>query len=146
MKICLCGSIAFYDQMVEVRRRLENLGNDVMLPPAEIIDAEGKKISVTEFYNLRKNVSDEESWLWQRKREAIKDHFDKITWCDAILVMNYDKKGIANYIGGNTLLEMGIALYLNKPIYLWQPIPEIDYKEEILAMFPVVIDGDLKKI
>lgn len=35
----------------------------------------------------------------------------KITICgsDAILVLNYDKKGIKNYIGGNTLMEMGFA-------------------------------------
>ncbi|MDQ5961586.1 MAG: hypothetical protein QG581_507, partial [Patescibacteria group bacterium] len=43
-------------------------------------------------------------------------------------------------------LEMGLALYLRKPIYLWNPIPEISYKEELLGMWPVVLDRDLKKI
>lgn len=73
-------------------------------------------------------------------------HFDEVVWSDVILVCNYDKNGVANYIGANTLLEMGLAFHLNKPIYLLSSIPEISYKEEILGMWPIVIDGDLKKI
>jgi hypothetical protein len=41
---------------------------------------------------------------------------------------------------------MGVAFYLNKPIYLLNPVPEISYKEEILAMFPMVVNDDLTKI
>lgn len=73
-------------------------------------------------------------------------HFKKIEWSDAVLVLNYDKNDIANYIGGNTFLEIGIAFYLGKKIYLFNDIPEISYKEEILGMKPVVIFEDLSKI
>jgi hypothetical protein len=146
MKITICGSIAFYKQMQEIQRRLENVGNEVKLPPSEVMDVNGKIISVTDYYDLRKSETNDDSWIWQRKRELIKNHFDEIAWCDAILVLNYDKNGVANYIGGNTFMEMGVAFYLDKPIYLWQPIPEISYKEEILSMFPIVISGDIKKI
>src|SRR3990167_4062096 len=65
---------------------------------------------------------------------------------DAILVCNYDKNGIAGYVGANTLLEMGLAFHLRKPIYLLNAIPEVSYKEEILGMQPIVIDGDLERI
>jgi hypothetical protein len=146
MKITICGSIAFYDQMLEVKRRLENSENEVKLPPNEVMDETGKMIPIAEFYNIRKEKTSDESWVWQRKREAINMHFEKITWCDAILVLNYDKNEVANYIGGNTLMEMAVAMYLNKPIYLWQPVPEMSYREEILGMFPKVIDGDIRKI
>ena len=43
-------------------------------------------------------------------------------------------------------MEMGIALYLNKKIYLLNQIPEIPYKEEILRMSPIIINKDLTKI
>ena len=77
---------------------------------------------------------------------VIKKRFDGIIWGDALLILNYDKNGIANYLGGNSLVEMAVAYYLNKPIYLFNPAPEISYKEEILGMFPIVLNGDLTKI
>jgi hypothetical protein len=146
MKICLCGSIAFYDQLVVMKEKLEKLGHEVELPPLKIKDEKGRPLSVTDYYDLRKAETNDQSWIWQRKRDTIRMHFDKINWSDAILVLNYDKKGIANYIGGNVLMEMGVAFYLNKLIYLLRPLPEISYREEILGMFPIVINGDLNKI
>lgn len=86
------------------------------------------------------------AWVWERKKWAMKKHFEKIVWGDAILVLNYAKNNIDGYIGANTLIEMGLALHLDKPIYLLNPIPEISYKEEILGMQPIVIEGDLSKI
>lgn len=66
---------------------------------------------------------------------------------DAILVANFDKNGIKNYIGGNTLMEIGFAHVLNQKIFLLNPIPEIKYyKSEIEAVKPVIINGDLGKI
>jgi hypothetical protein len=61
-------------------------------------------------------------------------------------VLNHEKNGIVGYIGGNTLIEMGVAFYLGKKIYLYDPIPEMSYTEEILGMKPTVIDGDLSRI
>ena len=57
--------------------------------------------------------------------------------------MNYDVGEIENYIGGNSFLEMGMAYYLGKPIYLLNPIPEMPYISEIEAMEPTVLSGDL---
>ena len=66
---------------------------------------------------------------------------------DAVLVLNLDKNGVKNYIGGNTLMEIGFAHVLNQKIFLWNPIPNIDYyKTEIEAMRPIVIDGEFSKI
>ena len=76
----------------------------------------------------------------------MRKHFDKVAWSDAILVLNYDKNKIEGYVGANTLMEMGLALHLNKRIYLLNPMPEISYKEEILGMKPIIINGDLSKI
>lgn len=146
MKITICGSIAFYEKMQDVKNKLEKMGHEVDIPPCELKDDNGNIISIQEYYKIRKAGSDDEKWIWDRKKRAMKKHFDKVVWADAILVLNYDKNNIDGYIGANTLIEMGLALHLDKPIYLINPIPEISYKEEILGMQPIVIEGDLLKI
>ena len=118
----------------------------VNLPLGEIKDENGSHISSQTYYQLRQDTSNPNSWLWKRKKEAILEHFKKIGDGDAILVTNYDKNGVRNYIGGNTLMEMGLALHLNKIIYLLNPIPEISYKEEILGMQPKILNGNLELI
>ncbi|HTX87295.1 MAG TPA: hypothetical protein VMC41_04505 [Candidatus Nanoarchaeia archaeon] len=146
MKITICGSIAFYDQMLDVQKKLTDFGHAVKIPPAERSYGDSGIISSREFYDIRHAAKNDDRRIWEIKKQGIREHFEKIDWCEAIIVLNYDKKGIANYIGGNTLMEMGLAFYQNKPIYLLQPLPEISYKEEILGMFPIIINGDLKKI
>jgi len=146
MKITICGSIAFFEKMLEVKKELELLGHEVEIPPVEVADENGNMIPVKEYYERRKAETDDASWIWQRKEEAMRLHFEKVEWCDAVLLLNYDKNNIANYIGANTFLELGLAFHLRKKLYLLNGIPEVSYKEEILGMQPVVIDGDLNKI
>ena len=146
MKITLCGSIAFYDQMLEVKEKLEQLGHEVKLPPTHVPGPDGQPITVAQYYEIRKKAGSDERWVWERKAEAIRAHFDKVAWADTILVTNYDKKGIVGYIGANTFLEMGVAFHLCKPIYLLNVVPQIDSFEEIMGLAPVVINGDLTKI
>jgi len=146
MKITLCGSIAFFNQMLEIKKELEMSGHEVKLPPTEVADENGNMIPVAEYYKLRKEAKEDTGWIWERKAEAIKNHFDKVAWSDIVLVLNITKNDIANYIGANTFLEMGLAFHLGKKIYLLNPIPEIACKEEILGMKPIVIANDLSKL
>ena len=89
----------------------------------------------------------EEIKLQQKfNNDAINEHFKLIENSDAILVLNYEKNGVANYIGGNAFLEIGLAYYLKKAIYLINPIPKLSYETEIIAMRPIIIDKDLTKI
>ncbi|MFA6552129.1 MAG: hypothetical protein WCT19_01355 [Candidatus Paceibacterota bacterium] len=146
MKITICGSIAFYDEMLGIKAKLEKAGHKVKLPPLQIKDNKGKMISVKEYYELRKTTTDKNSWVWKQKAKSIDEHFKKEKWADAILVTNYDKNGVKGYIGGNTLMEMGLAFFLKKKIFLLNEIPEVSYKEEILGMFPIILFCDLLKI
>lgn len=145
MKITICGSIAFYDKMEEAKDTLELFGHEVDLPPSKLHDDQGNIISVQDYYALRKSELPED-WVWERKKWAMKTHFSKVDWSDAILVLNYEKNSIPGYVGANTLMEMGLALHLDKPIYLLHQLPEISYKEELLGMKPIVLDGSLEKI
>jgi len=147
MKITLCSSIAFYDEMLEIKSKLEKANHEVDLPPLEVKGEHDELISVKEYYKIRKgDGNSDDSWVWARKAEAIRSHFNKVEWADAILVTNYKKNDIEGYIGANTFLEMGLAFHLGKPIYLLNPIPDMWHKEEILGMKPVVIENDFKKI
>lgn len=146
MKITICGSIAFYDEMLAVKNKLEQLGHEVKLPPFEIKNENGQMIPIKEYYAARKAEQGDTGWIWERKAEAMRWHFQKVEWCDAVLILNYDKNNISNYVGANTLLEMGLAFHLNKKIFLFNPIPDMNYKEEILGMKPIVLNQDLNKI
>ncbi len=85
--------------------------------------------------------------IWDLKEDAIKDHFEKIEWCDVVVVANYEKRGVKGYIGGNTLIEIGLAFYLKKPIYILNPVSsELSYKVEILGMKPIVLSGNIDSI
>lgn len=146
MKITICGSIAFYEEMEKIKSELESMGHEVRLPPSEIRNENGKLMPAKEYYKLRKETDAVDGWVWDEKGKAIRAHFEKVEWADGILVLNYNKNNVKNYIGANTLLEMGLAFHLRKQIYLLNPIPDIGYKEEILGIKPMVIHGDLSKI
>ncbi|EKD32882.1 MAG: hypothetical protein ACD_76C00123G0002 [uncultured bacterium] len=146
MKITLCGSIAFIDELLGLKEQLEKLGHEIKMPPLEIVNEDGKTIPVKEYYRVRKSADENALWVWNKKMELMKDHFNKIIWSDAVLVLNKEKNNIPNYIGANTLMEMGLALYAGKKIFLLNPIPDMSYKEELFGMQPVVINGDLNQI
>lgn len=118
MKITLCGSCKFTDKALSIKRKLEKIGHEVKIWPIELKDEKGQPISVTDYYKTRHTASSDEKWVWDRKAKAIMDHFDKVVWADVTLVTNYKKNNIKGYIGGNTLMEMGLAFFLKKKIYL----------------------------
>lgn len=146
MKITICGSIAFYDEMLSIKKDLEKLGHEIKIPPAELQDQNGKTISVKEFYQQRKGEIKDQDWITDIKEFAIRLHFEKIENSDAVLILNYDKNNISNYIGANTFLELGLAFHLKKKLFLLNAIPEGNYSEEIRGMKPIVINGILKSI
>lgn len=84
---------------------------------------------------------------YSHKTKLITDHFREIEKGDCILVINDEKNGFAGYIGGNVLMEMTVAFYLAKPIYILNPLSQdLPIKEEIYGMNPVFLDGDLSVI
>ncbi|MBS3127178.1 hypothetical protein J4228_03365 [Candidatus Woesearchaeota archaeon] len=79
--------------------------------------------------------------------DAIREFWNMMQGADAVLVLNYDKNGIQNYVGGNTLMEIGFAHVLNQKIFMLNPVPEMPYcKTEIEAVKPIILNGDFSKI
>lgn len=136
MKIVICGSMSSTSQMVTVEKKLLQNNHEVVLPKHAKEYAE----------NILTEETPHESTKNKIEQDLIRDYFEKIKNADAILIVNIDKKDICNYIGGNAFLEMGFAHILNKKIFLLNEIPEMIYTDEILAMQPILLNGDLSKI
>lgn len=153
MKITICGSIAFYQEMEQLKEELEVNGHEVFIPllsnEAPTKMGGGKKMNFGKYVEDNGGIDNFPPGheIWNLKEKAIRDHFDKIEWCDAIIVSNHEKKGISGYIGGNTLIEIGVAFYLKKQIYILNPVSsELSYKQEIYGMKPVLLNNDINII
>ncbi len=134
MRITICGSMFFARDMLDVSEKLKSIGHNPIVPLS------------TEVY-LKKTVQKGDDVDLKRRLNVFSDHYNKIKKADAILVLNYDKNGIKGYIGANSFLEMGFAYVLNKKIFLLMEIPDQKYiSDEVLALSPIVLKGDLNLI
>lgn len=136
MNIGIISSMHHSEKMLETRDELIRLGHKPFVSSF-----------VEEF--LGKDDEEKERIKIDQKnnRDAIRDFWRKMQGGDAVLVLNFERHGIPNYIGGNTLMEIGFAHVLNQKIFLYNPIPDIPYyKSEIEAVKPVILHGDLSLI
>lgn len=136
MKIGIIGSMHFSEKMVAVAKELEDLGHETILSNF-----------VQTF--LGKNDAEKENIKLKQKfgENAMKRDWASMKEADALLVLNLDRNGVQNYIGGNTLFELAAGYFHEKKIYFYNPIPEMPYcKSELEAVEPIVLNGDLRKI
>ena len=142
MKITICSSASFYKHVMEIKAELEALGHTVFVPHNAIQMHKDNDFDVSHYKTWFNEASD-----YHKKSHLIRQHFDEIAKADAILVVNDEKHGVANYIGGNVLMEMAIAFYLKQKIFLYGDVPDgSTFEEEIKGMMPISLCGDLSKI
>lgn len=135
MKIFIICSKKFYDEVPSIQDELEKSGHIVSLPNCfEDPGTEGRY----------KDLGPKEHSEW--KATMLKHSTDVIEKIDAVLVLNFGKNGIKNYIGGATFLEMYDAFRLGKKIYLFNDIPEGILHDEIQGFEPILINKDLNKV
>ena len=133
MKLCVCCSASFPDEVLSLAKEIEALGHEVLLPNCII----QRQIEHADFDPIKTKAA----------TDAVRKHIDKIRESDAILVCNYDKKGITNYIGANTFIEMAAAHYNHKKIFILNSLPEMPYiNDEIKSFETICLDGDLELI
>lgn len=126
--VVICGSMAHKEQWLGVIARLRDSGLIVSAPDLN---------ENTDWSSLSdRAVIQQKGWLVRR-------HFANIATAKAVLICNYEKKGVDNYIGSNSFLEMGAGFIYGKPVYILNDIPQQDNREEILALEPIVLKGDL---
>ena len=136
MKIVICGSMSASKQMIEMVEFLTGKGHEVVAPK-----------------NMDKYISGElsaedscESTKEKMEFDLIRKYYLSIMEANAVIIANYDKGNIKNYIGGNSFLEAGFAHALNKKLYFLNDIPDVAYSDELRALQPIILDGDLSKI
>ena len=135
MKITICSSMSFAKEMLEARDFFEKQGHKVFLPE-DTHDCVHKPELSDNFEHCN-------------GLDIVKKCFNNLAESDAIVVLNYPKNGVKGYVGGATLMEIGLAHHLDKKIFLLHNIPsekDLKYAFEIKLAKPVVINGDLSKV
>ncbi|MDR0383760.1 MAG: methionine adenosyltransferase, partial [Christensenellaceae bacterium] len=135
MKILLICSKVFYGRIPEIQKQLEEQGHQVFLP--NCIDNPN---------------AEKEAWAKGEtahsdfKAKMYKQSLDCIEKIDAVLVLNYERNGRSNYIGGATFLEIYEAFMNHKKVFLMNPVPDGMLFDEIQGMSPIIIGGDFSKV
>lgn len=141
MKITLCGSIKFAEKLVEIYREVEKLGHQPSMHIDMFKVADGTAPEVEELKNGAEHAD------IKKKYGYIKWWHQSILNSDAVLICNFDKNEIKDYIGGNTLIEIGFAHVSDKKVFLLNDIPtQVPYVDEIKAMTDITLNGDLTKL
>ena len=130
MRIAICGSMAFAKDMLEAQETLKGMGHEPLVPIDTHECVENPGLTVDMEHCIANNV--------------VRDHYEKIESSDAVLIINHAKNGVKGYVGANTLIEMGIAHFLKKRIFLLNKIPDMRCGVEIKLMEPTVLDGRLE--
>jgi hypothetical protein len=140
--ITICSSASFYKQVLQIEQELKQLGFSVKIPKTARVMEQSGDFDVSHYKTWYGDASD-----YKKKSALIKAHFEETVSSDAILVINGDKNGYAGYIGGNVVMEMGLAFYFKKPIYIWKAVDErLPLKEEVYGVLPIIIHQDLHAI
>ncbi|MFA6094625.1 MAG: hypothetical protein WC757_01935 [Candidatus Paceibacterota bacterium] len=135
MKIFICSSKHIYDRVLPIKEALEKMGHVITLPNSHAAPLKEEEM---------KQRGPEEHRKW--KADMLRLQGEKVAANDAIVVVNMEKYGQQNYIGGATFLEIFKAFELGKKIFLYNPIPEGIFKDELLGIGPVVLNGDLSLV
>lgn len=123
-----------HPQMRQIKNTLESQGHEVVMPEC----------------STRKQEQEIKSGCYRDTAELkvkynyIQGHFDAVKSGDCILVVN-GKLNKKNYIGANTFLEIGVAYFLGKPIYIFNKRPSRQryLLDELDAMNPAYLNGKL---
>ncbi|MBU1082985.1 hypothetical protein KKE14_00905 [Patescibacteria group bacterium] len=114
-KVVICASAKFYNEAQEWKKNLGEQGFDV----------------------IRTIQSIDENSISQYETTH-REHYSKMSECDAVFVLNLKKNGIEGYIGASVFAEIafaiGLNLVLNRSIQIWllNPLPkESPYLDEL---------------
>ena len=136
----ICGSMHFAKKMLQVKKKLEKLGFKVKVP------CDTQKFVDDPTYSTDNH---DENYKHCLKYNIMKTDMKSVVESDAILVLNYPKYKIDGYIGASALMEIGLAYYHGKKIFLLYPPPELKkarHTHEITIMQPYILEGDINNV
>jgi hypothetical protein len=135
MRIFFICSKRFYDRVADIQAKLEARGHVLTMPNSyddPVAEDRYRSIGAVEHATWK-------AGMIAHSREVIEAN-------DAVLVLNFEKDGMENYIGGATFLEMYDAFRLGKKIFLYNGLPEGMLHDEILSFRPIILAGDLDRV
>lgn len=135
----ISGSMAFAKEMYAAKEKLEQLGHEVELPFETEVHLQNPAFVDSLAENLQYCIDN----------DVIHHSFNLIEKAEAVVVLNYPRKGLDGYIGTSTLMEIAIAYHFRKKIFLMFPIPHFDevrWAHELAIMQPTILNGDLTKV
>ncbi len=136
MEIFIICSKSFYDDIPVIKEELETAGHKVILP--NCFDDPGTELRM-------KSLGEKDHSKW--KGEMLRHSAKVIQGVDAVLVLNGEKNGIPNYIGGATFAEIYEAFRQDKIIYCFNPLPEgLIISDELAGLGIIVLNEDLSLI
>jgi len=139
MNIIVVGSVSFMNEMNKIKDDLIKYGHQVTVPPSAELG------QTKEYWDemKEKNFEEYKKVISQRNHA----YFEKIKNSDAILVLNFTKNNIKNYIGPNTLMEIAVAFEHGKKIFLFNDFPENKFAhDELSFMSPTILNSDISKL
>ena len=137
--IVICSSASFYKELFPIQATLKSFGYKVVLPKTAHKMKKNNNFDVVSHKTWYKNPAD-----YHKKKALMDAHFKEIVKGDAILVVNLKKNGVKGYIGGNALMEITIAYFYRKPIFILNDIDDnSSIKEEVYGVGSVFIKGNL---
>lgn len=130
-RLVVCGSMQFWHEMHQCQNQLKEKGIEAVIPKDET--------------DIPSNISEEDFRAFKRKvsNAYLKKIREKET--GAVLVFNATKKGIPNYIGANTFVELAMAFSWSRKIYLLYDIYK-PYEDELLAWDVICLHGDINRL
>jgi len=133
----IAGSFSFAEEIAKIKKQLEDMDHTIL---------------TTKDLELRANVSDIKSSFEEKLKQCIKydllrDGFNQVAASDAVLICNYPKNNIKGYLGTSVLMELAIAYYLNKKVFLLYDYDKSQsYGLEVAIINPVILNNNLSKI
>ena len=136
MKVFVAASSSFWNKLPAIKKKLEKLGHEVMLPSTvedpELEERTWQESDEAHVKLIRKLFEDSEERVGQ--------------WCDAFYLLNFDKHDTPGYSGGAALIEVYIAHREHQKLFIENDIFPGPMYDEVMGFGPVFIHGDLTKI
>ena len=118
----IIGSFSDIDLIVKIRETIKEAGYHIIAPTKEFFEL--KTHAIVQHHGEERHS--ESKWFVQRKALSIKNYFEYVAKADFIYLVN-EKNG-EEYYGLNSSMEVGIALYLGKPVVLHRPTTRAELK------------------
>lgn len=135
----ISGSMVFSRDMLELKKQLEKIGHSVVLPIGIEYHLEDPEYHAKLEESIPKLVEE----------DIMRKNFDQLASQDAVLIFNKKKNNIFGYMGVSMLMELALAYFLNKKIFILYDIPHFNdhrWAHEVMIMQPTFLQGDILRI